>query len=65
MIIKLVHIQLHLEQYKIGIIRQKNGFKERAVQEVDHPLHNVLLEQLKKIGNKKYVIHKFLAFIGY
>ncbi len=41
----------------------KEWMKERSVQEVDHPLHNVLLDQLKKIGTKKYVIHNFWHLI--
>ncbi len=41
----------------------KEWIKERSVQEVNHPLHNVLLDQLKKIGTKKYVIHNFWHLI--
>jgi organic radical activating enzyme len=42
----------------------KEWVKERAVQEPSHPLHNVLLEQLKELGNKKYVIHNFWHLIS-
>jgi len=37
----------------------KEWIKERSVQDPSHPLHNVLLEQLRELGNKKYVIHNF------
>ena len=42
----------------------KEWIKERSVQEVDHPLHSVLLEQLKQLGIKKHVIHNFWHLIS-
>jgi len=42
----------------------KEWIKERSVQEVDHPLHGVLLEQLKQLGIKKHVIHNFWHLIS-
>ena len=37
----------------------KEWLKKRSVQEMEHPLYNVLMKQLKMIGNRQHIIHNF------